>query len=155
MFRLAITCLLLCSGIVHADTIYKYVDKNGHVTFTNIPMRGAKAILRTPSSMDSSDSQPAPPQGRADRPASSNASPGSQIDSGTQRNRDDNRRRILQSELDNEKKALAQVQQELDEYRKKPGANLAQIQKLQDAVTDRERNITALNQELGKAAAGK
>lgn len=152
MFRLAITCLLLCSSIVHADTIYKYVDKNGHVTFTNIPMRGAKAILRTPSGTDSSD---AAPQGKADRPPASNVPSGTQIDSSTQRNRDDNRRRILQSELDNEKRALAQVQQELDEYRKKAGSNPAQIQKLQDAVTDRERNIAALNQELGKAAAGK
>ena len=75
------------------------------------------------------------------------------VDAGTQRNRDEGRRRILQTELDNEQKALAEARAALAEAKRKPGSAPALLQRLQDAVTDRERNISALNQELGGQSA--
>ncbi|KMJ50936.1 hypothetical protein ACG97_15850, partial [Vogesella sp. EB] len=76
------------------------------------------------------------------------------VDSGTQRQRDAGRRRILQTELDNEQRALGEARQSLQDAGKKAGTTPAQLQRLRDAVTDRERNIAALKQELGNAGDG-
>lgn len=152
MRRLAFLCLLAVSAVAQSATIYKYVDKDGHVTFTNVPLRGAQALIIMPSSSPSGSGGITVNNDQAIKPRTqNNSSPANipRVDSNTQRSRDANRQRILQSELDNERKALAEAQQALADYRKKTGANAAQIQKLQDAVTDRERNIAALNQELG------
>lgn len=157
MLRLILTLCLLGSSAAHADTIYKYVDKDGRVTFTNIPMRGAAPVRLTPS--PSPENRGASSTGTAaNKPApasrSSNSGPANipQIDSNTQRNRDEGRRRILQSELANEQSALAQAHQAFADYRKQTGNTAAQVQRLLDAITDRERNIAALTKELGSAS---
>ncbi|UGA40622.1 DUF4124 domain-containing protein [Chromobacterium haemolyticum] len=41
--------MLLLSASAQA-TVYKYVDKDGNVTFTNVPIRGAQAIRLNPLS---------------------------------------------------------------------------------------------------------
>lgn len=150
---LLLTLLLGCSLLTaNASTIYRYVDRDGHVTFTNLPLPGAQAIMVTPANTDgSTGSTPTPRQSKPRSPAASINVPA--IDAGTQRNRDEGRRRILQTELDNEQKALAEARQALAEARRKPGTPAPQLQRLQDAVTDRERNVGALNQELGGQSA--
>ena len=157
MLRLVFLLLLAGHGLAQAATIYKYVDKDGHVTFTNVPMHGAQALVIMPASPSGNGVSVNNNQAIKPPRAQNNSSPANipSVDSSTQRSRDANRQRILQSELDNERKALTDAQQALADYRKKTGTTAAQIQKLQDAVTDRERNIAALNQELGNPGYGK
>lgn len=155
MLRPLLASLLLYSAATAASaaTIYKHVDKDGHVTFTNVPMRGARAVLVTPAA----DEAASPPTPRASKPRPASAAAPAHIpsvDSGTQRQRDAGRRRILQTELDNEQRALGEARQSLQDAGKKAGATPAQLQRLRDAVTDRERNIAALKQELGNAGDG-
>ena len=148
MLRTTLALLLLCSSFAHASTIYKYVDKDGHVTFTNIPISGAQPIMINPAQRSAPQ-----PSGNKARPGQARPTPANmpQIDSSTQHSRDQGRRRILQTELNNEQRALDDARQARDDYAKKPGATAAQQQRLRDAVTDRERNIAALKQELGNA----
>lgn len=155
--RRTLFALLLCSlPLAQASTIYRYVDKDGHVTFTNMPQPGAQAISITPVNPDSGTRGSITPRSNAPRPRSPAANVAvPSVDAGTQRNRDEGRRRILQTELDNERKALGEARTALSEARRKPGTATAQLQRLQDAVTDRERNIDALNKELGHSAAPK
>ncbi|GHD71831.1 DUF4124 domain-containing protein [Vogesella fluminis] len=149
MPRLLFALLLLCSAATAASAaaIYKYVDKDGHVTFTDVPLRGAHAIQLTPAT---TAVRPATPRSRNPR-ADSGPAHIPPVDSGTQRQRDAGRRRILQTELDNEQRALGEARQSLQDAGKKAGTPPAQLQRLRDAVTDRERNIAALKQELGNA----
>lgn len=152
MLRPLLASLLLCSAATAASatTIYKHVDKDGHVTFTDVPLRGARAVLVTPAS---DEAAPSPPRASSPRPAS-DAAPAHIPSVGTQRQRDEGRRRILQTELDNEQRALGEARQNLQDAGKKAGTPPAQLQRLRDAVTDRERNIAALKQELGNAGGG-
>jgi hypothetical protein len=157
MHRLLLPLILCCSATqAAASTIYRYVDRDGHVTFTNMPQPGAQAITITPANPDTQGSitPRSPPRSRAASPAAANVNVPS-VDAGTQRNRDEGRRRILQTELENEQKALGEAKAALNEAKRKPGTNTAQLQRLQDAVTDRERNIEALSKELGHSAAPK
>lgn len=121
--------LLLClalsgGGPARADsTVYRYVDRDGTVTFTNLPLPGAvpfgPAASRTPKR--SGDTRIAP---------------------GTQQRRDLTRRQILLQELDNERKALASAQSAL---KRRPGRT---DPALQAAVTEHEKNIAAISTEL-------
>ncbi|SCK17327.1 DUF4124 domain-containing protein [Vogesella sp. LIG4] len=139
----ALLLAALC-GPAAADTIYKYVDADGHVTFTNVPRPGAKVLMLSPN-------------GSSSRPRKKNASAGTSsdnagipaIDPGTQKQRDVGRRRILENELANERKALAQARTALQDAQQKTGTRPEQLQRFRDEVTDRERNIDALNKELG------
>lgn len=62
------------------------------------------------------------------------------------------RRTILEQELSNERKALAQAQADLIRARtlKNGSANPQQISSLQSHVLDRQQNIQALQRELGR-----
>ncbi|MDF0604126.1 DUF4124 domain-containing protein [Neisseriaceae bacterium TC5R-5] len=152
MKKLAACCLLIVTSWVQAATVYRYVDKEGNVTFTNIPIRGAQAIQLSPL-----PSVPSPPNNRSNntvKPSSSYPA----VDPATQKQRDGGRRKILEQELANEEKALAAAQQALTEGKAVRYGNetrnhqrfLDRIQKLQDEVTDRQKNVDALRRELSK-----
>lgn len=70
------------------------------------------------------------------------------------RGSDSTRRGILQQELNNERRALAQAQQSLSRSRAMKGNNYSQYQanvrQLEGAVLDRQQNIQALQRELGR-----
>lgn len=143
-----LTALLLaaCCGATQADTIYKFVDPDGHVTFTNVPKPGAKAIMVSPSA-PAANSSPRRKTAATQPAASAPGMPS--IDAGTQRQRDAGRRRILETELANERQALATARSTLQDALHKTGQKPEQLQRLRDEVTDRERNIDALTRELG------
>lgn len=142
--------LSLLAGLAQADEIYKYIDAQGHVTYTNIPTKGAQRLQLTPlSSYRQSGNNFAKKQGEASA---------AQVDSGTQKQRDTGRRKILEQELNNEQKALGEAQKALDEGKAVRNGNehnyqnyLNRIQQLQDNVTAHLKNITALKQELGQS----
>lgn len=150
-FCLSVLFFACCLSIAHADTIYKYVDKNGNITFTNVPIRGAQALKLAPISGYS-----APRKNPANNSASSPDDP--TVNSNVQKQRDAGRRKILEQELANEEKALADAKKALaDGSATRNGDEthnyqkyLDRVQKLKDAVTEREKNIEALRRELGQ-----
>jgi len=142
-FAAGLACLLWAQ-IAHGE-IYKFVDDNGHVTYTNMPRPGAKKLDLGPSK----DTKPALLEGRrASKPSSSrNPTPDTfpRVDTGTQRKRDDMRRQLLVEELGSEQRNLGAAQSAYIGGRRQPGADLNQ---LMDAVRLHEKNIEMLNKEL-------
>jgi hypothetical protein len=137
--------------------IYKHVDADGRVTYTNVPMKGAvKTNIESPASSSSSD--------KADRPSSSTPTPANfpRVDKEDQKQRDDKRRQILQEELAQERQALEEAKKNLAEGETKPEVfrgkdgktyrNVAKFQekmdKLQEEVSLHEKNIGLLEKEL-------
>ena len=95
--------------------IYKSVDANGNVTYSNVKLKGSKKLNLEPADTSfgtnagngssagaSSGSEgKRTPQAKTPTPASF-----PKVDAGTQNQRDGKRKAILQGELDSEKKAL-------------------------------------------------
>ncbi len=124
--------------------IYKYVDENGRITYTNIPKKGSKKLDLDPISAAKTRNSTGP----ADFP---------KVDNQTQKKRDDLRKQILQDELTNEEKALVDAQKALKEGEATRTGDearnlqkyLDRVKKLKDNVSLHERNIVALKKELG------
>lgn len=142
---------------VSAATIYKNVDDDGHVTYSNVPNRGAKPLTLPPISTYSSPARTPAPAAKAG--GNSGSQPGfPNVDSDTQKNRDQGRRQILEQELANEQKALSDARKALEEGKairlgpehKNPVKYQDRIKQLEDAVREREKNIDALQKELGR-----
>ena len=149
---------LPCSTLVRAD-IYKCVDEAGHVTYTNNRPSGKgcstlardQAVSSVPSAgMPRSAVVPLPQNG-----ASSAAGGFPRVDSGTQKARDSDRRRILEDELGAEQKALAAALKELDEQGLGRYGNDGNApagggrgQAVRDRVQLHERNVEALRREI-------
>ena len=124
--------------------IYKYVDENGRITYTNIPKKGSKKLDLDPVSAAKTRNSTGP----ADFP---------KVDNHTHKKRDDLRKQILQDELATEEKSFAEAQKALkegeatrigDEARNNQ-KYLDRVKKLKDNVSLHERNIAALKKELG------
>ncbi|MBZ0104131.1 MAG: DUF4124 domain-containing protein [Sulfuricella denitrificans] len=103
--------------------IYKHVDPQGRVTYSNVPMKGAIRL-----NLDPLTTVPAP------RRSVSTPSPAGfpRIDNDTQKKRDDTRRKILEEELSAEEQLLAE----------------AAKGKSRDEIELHEKNIAALKKEL-------
>lgn len=143
--RLLIFLSLFLSQAAHAD-IYKLVDENGRVTYSNTPLKGAKKIHLEPISTI------APPK---PKPPAATPQNFPRVDNETQKKRDGTRRDILEQELATERKALEEARKALAEgeatrlgdernYQK----YLDRVQGLRDSVTLHEKNVDALNKEL-------
>ena len=124
--------------------IYKFVDDNGNVTYTNMPRPGAKKLNLGPSR----DKVPTLENKSVKRRStSSNPTPDyfPRVDPGTQRKRDDMRRQLLVEELSSEQRNLSAAQSAFVSGRRQPGAD---VNRLMDAVRLHEKNIEMLNKEL-------
>ena len=156
--------LTLAAGLahpaVHADsTVYKCVDRDGHVEFTDINKPGCKA-LDLPGYMPAPRA-PVPAaamrQG-AGRPASGPAaSPANfpRVDSYTQHARDDERREILEDELHAEEQKLAALRRDFNNgepERQGNEKNYAKYQErvaqMRDDISRSEKNVEALKREI-------
>ncbi|MFL6673106.1 MAG: DUF4124 domain-containing protein [Massilia sp.] len=137
-------------------TMYKCVDEEGRILYTDTGGRGCKAIETT---------GPVPvPAPRATRPAASvrqgsapAVSPAAfpRVDSAQQRARDDDRREILNDELRNEEKKLADLRRDFNNgepERQGNERNYAKYQErvaqMRDSIGRAERNIEALKREI-------
>jgi Domain of unknown function (DUF4124) len=112
IFLSALLAALLLPVLAQAE-IYKTIDANGNVTYSNVKLKGAKKLNLEPadtsfgtntgggSSSGSNSETKRVPQTRTATPASF-----PKVDAGTQNQRDGKRKEILQGELDAEKKAL-------------------------------------------------
>jgi hypothetical protein len=131
----------------HAD-VYKCVEEGGRVTYTNDkPTSGQKGC--TLLSRDQAvTSMPAPKK---------SATPSSfpRVDDSTQKNRDNDRRKILEQELSSEEGLLADAQKELaaqEAVRNGDEKNyqkfLDRVQPFRDKVKQHETNIAKLKTEI-------
>jgi hypothetical protein len=138
----ALACLLWSQ--VAWGEIYKFVDENGHVTYTNMPRPGAKQLDLGP--VPRTGAIPTKPEKK--RSAAGNPTPASfpRVDPGTQRKRDDMRRQLLLEELTSEQRNLSAALSAYAGGRRQPGSDL---NRLTDAVRLHEKNIEMLNKELG------
>lgn len=150
---LAFLSLVAASPALQAD-IYKYVDEEGRVTFTNVHRTGAVKldIDTTPS---------APPAHAAAKPRSGpTVTPASfpRVSPDTQRRRDDARRKILEDELAGEARALESARRALAEgeavrlgdERHNYQRYLDRVQTLKDTVALHQQNLAAIRSEISR-----
>ncbi len=159
---LSILCsALMVSGLAQAE-IYKIVDANGNVTYSNVKLKGGKKLDLEPADTSFGNSNNSEtkrvPQAKTPTPA---AFP--KVDAGTQNQRDDKRKEILQGELEAEKKALEDAKLALAEggknpevFKTKDGKTFRNVPKfeekmkaLQAEVDAHQRNIDLLSKEIG------
>ena len=106
----------------HAE-IYKHVDAQGRVTYSNVPIKGATKLNLEPLAT-------APgPRAKTSTPTPANFP---RVDSDTQKKRDDTRRKILEEELAAEEKLLTD----------------AAKGKSKEEIELHEKNVSALKKEL-------
>jgi septal ring factor EnvC (AmiA/AmiB activator) len=157
--RLSLLFLLACAGAgAHAaDTvIYKCVDENGRIEFTDSPKRNCK-VLDLPGAISSSAAAPR----RAAAPVRAAAAPAAtpsdfpRVDGAQQRARDDDRRGILNDELRSEEKKLAELRRDFNNgepERQGNERNYAKYQErvvqMRDSIGRAEKNIDALKREI-------
>ncbi len=140
--------LLSLAPLPAAAEIYKCPDGDGNVTYTNTKRKDCTAMdidsYREPAPVRSKPrtSQPAP----ADFPS---------VDRATQKQRDQGRRRILETELANEEALLADARRSLAEGEigrsGEDRSGLAfsdRLRKLKETVGLHEQNVAALRREL-------
>lgn len=149
--RLPFLLCLILSAPAHAE-IYKYVDENGQVTFTDVYRKGAKRI-----DLPGAPVPPPPaPIGKVPARASSPSPAGfPRIDPGTQKRRDDIRRQVLQDEIDGERHNADEARRQLTlGERLQPGERatdasyLSRVNKLRATVQQHEKNIVSIQREL-------
>ncbi len=125
--RLLIALFGLTALASHAE-IYKSVDASGHVTYSNIPTKGAKKLNIAPLTT-------MPPSG---------SDAGFRVDSQTQKMRDGTRHRILNEELKAEEDRLEESRKAVTDA----GGDEAKAKKSRDDVILHEKNIEALKREI-------
>ena len=147
--------------------IYKHVDADGRITYSNVKIKGAKKLALEPAdtSFGTGASNSDSSEAGAKRSSSTRtATPASfpKVDANTQNQRDGKRKDILQSELDAEKKALEDAKKAYAEgeakpevYRTKNGKILRNVPKFQEKmsalqadVDAHQRNIELLEKEI-------
>src|SRR5574343_825310 len=131
-----------------AQTIYKCTDANGGTLISNARVdKNCRAISTGPET-----AMPAPVAAKP-KPASSAANPSPagfpRVGEETQRARDGDRRHILEQELAGEQRHLDQARKELAEQEAAKGGPSDRIVPYRDRVAQHERNIQAIQKELG------
>jgi hypothetical protein len=178
-------------------TIYKHIDASGRVTYSNKPMKDAvvvelEPLTTIPSTPSGNLQKPAtaaaPAQSAPEKPeikpavalVTPTAAPAAakfpSVDSRTQKQRDEGRRKILEEELDREERALEDVRKLVAQEQQNPVLIAAvrmvqqaseptpaqqaemrrnlekasgRIRGLQSTAAEHEKNIEALKKELG------
>ncbi len=156
LFRLTILCSAIAFSGTAQSEIYKRVDKNGNVTYSSSPLKGAKKLELEP--LPTMAAQPIPPKQRKYSESSSEL----RVNSETQNRRDDTRRRILEDELATEVRALEEARIKLQEAEDNPevfktstGQTFRNVAKYEEKVNSakedvksHENNIKALKTEI-------
>lgn len=128
-----------------AQTIYKCLDASGGTVIANSRIeKNCKAIVSGPE-----NSLPAPKA----RPAGAAANPSPagfpRVGEDTQKSRDGDRRHILEQELAGEQRSLELAKKELAEQEAAKGGPGDRTAPYRDRVGQHERNIQAIQKELG------
>jgi hypothetical protein len=155
---------LLATGAHAQSVVYRCVDKEGRVLYTDTSGGNCKVVdslisgaISTPAAAPRS-SAAAMRQG-AGRPAAANgaASPAAfpRVDNATQRARDDDRREILNDELRAEEKKLAALKRDFNNGEPERQGNERNYAKYQERVAQMredigraEKNVEAIKREI-------
>lgn len=142
LLALLVTAMPLAAS---AQTIYKCTDASGGTVISNSRIeKNCKAIVSGPE-----NSLPAPKA----RPAGAAANPSPagfpRVGEDTQKARDGDRRHILEQELAGEQRNLEQAKKELAEQEAAKGGPSDRTAPYRDRVSQHERNIQAIQKELG------
>lgn len=154
----AVLGLALQGGAQAQGAIYKCVDEQGRVEFTDQHRRGCKQLESFISTIPSPVRASAPiPAARPPSPAAASSSPSNfpRVDTAQQRERDDERREILEDELRTEQKKLAELRREFNDGEPERQGNernyakyQARVASMRDEIGRSERNIEALRREI-------
>lgn len=138
--------LVLLAGFAQADTLYKCTDSTGATTYTNQKTPGKTCTVL------SQDKPVTTFQAPKARPTPEGFP---RVSSETQKNRDSERRRILDDELRTEKQKLDEAKQKLSEQEgvreggeKNYQRVLDRLKPFQDEVQLHERNVDSLQKEI-------
>ncbi|HMM47152.1 MAG TPA: DUF4124 domain-containing protein [Thiobacillaceae bacterium] len=135
--------------------IYKYVDENGQVTFTDVYRKGSQRIELPPAPAAAAPA-PAPARKSATK-ASYQPAPANfpRIDAATQKRRDDIRRQVLDEEIRAERGNVAEARRQLTlGERLQPGERATdetyrnRVARLRTAVEQHEQNVASIQREL-------
>lgn len=151
---LTLSACFLVNNFAHAQSeVFVCVDENGHKEYKNTGTTKGCRRLDLPGITV----VPAPNLPKK-QPAKSASSPADfpKVDDGTQKARDSDRRQILQNELKNEEQKLADLKKEYNNgepERRGDERNFAKYQdrvaQMKDSISRSEKNIEALQRELG------
>jgi hypothetical protein len=153
-FRACVAAALLVKlAAAHAEVMYQCVDDLGRKTFSNVKLSDKDFKCKV-LDIGPATSVPAVPVPRpAARPASPPGFP--KVGENAQKERDDDRRRILENELTAERQNLEQARKELTEQEGIRNGNERNYQRVLDRlepyknkVALHERNIEAIEKEL-------
>jgi len=155
MRKLIVLLLLMALAPALRAEIYECLDASGNKRFTNIKAeaKGCKLLNVGPP-----NTVPAPPGAKA--PGKPMATPSSfpKVDSDMQRQRDLDRRRILENELSSEEKLLAQARRELTEQEAVRLGSERNYQRVLDRLEPykkrvklHEDNVASLKREMSGA----
>jgi hypothetical protein len=144
---LAAALLISLAAVPALADIYKTVDAEGRVTYSNIPMKGAKKLDLGPAPLTFPGPKHHGKGSGSSSPATSSYTPPSpsnfpRVDASTQHSRDMDRRSILSEEMGHEQSLLADARKQL--------ATSPQDAKARDNVTFHEKNIEALQTEMAR-----
>lgn len=141
LFFLIFLQLILIPNGIAGSTIYKHVDKDGNITFTNRPIPNAEKISIASFSRESVSQS---------RPQSASNLP--KVKDSTQNDRDLTRRKILEKELVTEEKLFADTQNSLEQIsiRSDISNSTEKVVQLKNKLFLHQRNISALKKELGR-----
>ncbi len=148
---LAVLILWLFAAFASAETC-KYVDSEGRIIYSNVPIKRARKVtcFQPPAP------PPEPSSARAAGPSTGTSDAGRpRVEPNTQRQRDEDRRKILEDELAREQKALDDARRALAEQQTQRSGderNYSRVQErlkpFQEAVAMHEKNVAAIKQEL-------
>ena len=156
----------LIASVAQAE-IYKHVDADGRITYSNVKIKNAKKLDLEPADTNFGNT-PKPASKGAEGAKSSTPSDFPKVDSNTQNQRDAKRKDILKAELESEKQALERAKQAYTEGESNPEVyqvrnangststfrNVPKFQEkmkaLQAEVDAHQRNIDLLTKELNQ-----
>ena len=160
--HLFLTLLAFTVSTSAVAEIYKHVDAEGRVTYSNIKSKGAIRLEIDPdtNSIGNERSKTKTTSATSKRAATPESFP--RVDKDTQNQRDGKRRSILQSELDAEKAALEEAKKAYAEGESNPevyhtasGQTFRNVPKfeakmkgLKENVDNHQKNIELLQKEL-------
>jgi hypothetical protein len=144
--------LMLVAGFAHADTLYRCTDAAGVITYTNQKDKGSGKQC-TVMAQDKPVTTFSAPKARPSTPTPEGFP---RVNSETQKDRDGDRRRILEEELQTEQEKLDEAKKKLADQEAIRTGNeknyqrvLDRLQPYQEEVQTHEQNVEALQREIG------
>jgi len=159
LFLLLITLTVPTAALAE---IYKHVDADGRVTYSNIKSKGATRLEIDPDASNISNDRTKAKSGSTANKRTATPDSFPRVDKDMQNQRDGKRRSILQNELDAEKAALEEAKKAYTEgesnpevYRTANGQTFRNVPKfeekmksLKENVDNHQKNIELLQKEL-------